>query len=245
MSGRKSKRAVMRVAPSLFHAPVHLVSYIAENGDTAYGHAIDDTKDDCVIILPELKTKTVTVSRVTACVTTLVNSATLADIPVSVRVQFEAKSSSSAIAAQSAAVDFFTFAIPAGAPAVLYVRFSASAVDESDSELDVEVGQLIAAVTAAVAVLSDFATLETVDINNATTWCACNHFYNDHVRAVVALRLTPLGVENVSRLAHLLASCGFVVSPPSLNASMRTDAAFSRVTSSFLKWIKDEDCVSE
>jgi hypothetical protein len=244
----------MRVAPSLFHTPVHLVSYIAENGDMAYGHVVDDTNDDGVIILPDLKTKTITVSRRSASVTTLVNSATLADIPISVRVQSEVKPLSSAAAAQCTAVDFFTFAIPAGAPPVLYVRFSMLKSEfETETETQTEVEQLIAAVTGVVAAssltLSGVATVEEIDIHNASTWCACAHFYSDSdsdpARAVVALRLSPSGLENVSRLAHMLAARGFVVSPPSSNASMRTDAAFSRVTSSVLKWIKDDDCVSE
>jgi hypothetical protein len=222
----------------------------------AYGHVVDDTNDDGVIILPDLKTKTITVSRRSASVTTLVNSATLADIPISVRVQTEVKPLSSAAAAQCTAVDFFTFAIPAGAPAVLYVRFSMLKSEfETETETQTEVEQLIAAVTGVVAAssltLSGVATVEEIDIHNASTWCACAHFYSDSdsdsdpARAVVALRLSPSGLENVSRLAHMLAARGFVVSPPSSNASMRTDAAFSRVTSSVLKWIKDDDCVSE
>ena len=235
----KVKRTAVRMAPVLFTDAVHLVSFKDPvSGCLRYGHLLHTSKEDgTVTVLPEMCAKALTLNAGEAQVVTLVNSGTLPPIPVSAYAMVHPVKKSPS--APSTVVDFYTFSVPRGAPACVYIKYPADHADaDSDSgSLLTVVQALVDPVVASVCALT----------LTAGDWQPCSHFLNDDgtvsANAVVA-QFTEAGTPEVCRIAFMLAAKGFIVSTPSAVASS-LPSPVSRVTSCTLKWIKYADCVSD
>ena len=234
----RGKRAVVRPSPCLFEGPLEFVSFRTEKGATRYGHLVSsDTCAGTSVIFPEMAAATVVVA--TDAIKTLTRAEALPAIPPSVFCGDAAAKRQHT----GSSIDFISFCIPAGAPAVLFVRPC------GDTRIEWTTDVLLDTITRVVG--PAFGTPIVAETAAMDGWLPCSHFTDGGdatggVPPIIALlNLTPLGVEQCTRAAHGLAATGLVISAPFSVHGSSGPAPFARVTSSVLKWIKDSDVMTD